>query len=410
MTGYDENKEFDRIVRSTLESGREEVPVGLWSGVERRLPAAATASRRPVFSRVLRASAATLAAASLAVGVVFTARQHNGAGSVDILNVGPALTEVPALSDTGIALAGNLPAMAERVPSSINAVPCALTAEAADKGEGKVSVEEIPSGFEEAPVTISTNEGTSAPEVSDDKPYENKTIQPLADDFPEEAAKSRSSRRPTVSLGAYTNAASNGTSTKAGAAMMKRPANLSAQTAPQTSVNETSTPVYGIPVSAGLAFKIGFTERWGLGLGVNYSFLSSRFDGVFMKEDGTSENYSNIRNEMHYIGIPVNVYCNIINSDIVNFYTFAGGTIEKGLSNKYRMVSPENGTQIHKEKIDGLQYSAGLGLGVEFNVARHFGIYIDPSIRYYFNTGQPRSIRTQQPFLAQIDLGFRVNF
>lgn len=407
MEEYNENNEFDLKVRSILENGAEEVPAGLWSGVAKRLPAASgTASRRPVFVRVIRYSAVAVAAACLAVGVVFTARDKALLEKFNISSVGSILTDASSVSSSSVPSAAELPAMSGRVPSAV-ASPAAMTESPAANDE--VAYEEE-SAVTEVSEKSTTEEAPAPAAASDSKPIENTVVKPLSDDFPADPDELKSNHRPTVSLGAFTNAASNGTSSKGGAAMMgKQSTSVGAETV-RPSVAETSTPIFGIPVSAGLAVKINFTERWGLGIGVNYSYLSSRFDGVYLMEDGSTRNYSNIRKELHYIGIPVNAYFNMVRSDIVNFYTFAGGTIEKCVSDKYRMVSPESGTLIHKEKVPGLQYSAGLGLGVEFNLAPHFGLYIDPSVRYYFNSGQPTSIRTQQPFLAQLDLGFRVNF
>ena len=54
-----------------------------------------------------------------------------------------------------------------------------------------------------------------------------------------------------------------------------------------------------------------------------------------------------------------------------------------------------------------MQYSVGAGIGVEFMLANHLGLYLDPGFRYYFDNGQPVSIRTQQPFMMNFELGFR---
>ena len=64
---------------------------------------------------------------------------------------------------------------------------------------------------------------------------------------------------------------------------------------------------------------------------------------------------------------------------------------------------------IHKEKVDGVQTSVNLGIGVEFLLGKHLGLYIDPSLRYYFDCGQPKSIRTAQPLMMGFEMGLRVN-
>ena len=51
--------------------------------------------------------------------------------------------------------------------------------------------------------------------------------------------------------------------------------------------------------------------------------------------------------------------------------------------------------------------SAGIGIGVEFMLGKHTGLYIDPSLRYYFNNSQPKSIRTVQPLMLGFEMGMR---
>ena len=54
-----------------------------------------------------------------------------------------------------------------------------------------------------------------------------------------------------------------------------------------------------------------------------------------------------------------------------------------------------------------MQLSANAGFGVEFMLGDHLGLYIDPSLRYYFDNGQPKSIRTVQPLMLGFEMGFR---
>ena len=113
---------------------------------------------------------------------------------------------------------------------------------------------------------------------------------------------------------------------------------------------------------------------------------------------------SDIRNTQHYIGIPVNAYYDIVDKNFINFYAYAGGTVEKCLSDEYQ-ISAKN--IIHKESAKGVQLSVNLGIGVEFMLGKHLGIYLDPSVRYYFNCNQPKSIRTAQPLMLGFEMGLR---
>jgi hypothetical protein len=179
----------------------------------------------------------------------------------------------------------------------------------------------------------------------------------------------------------------------------------------KTTIEQTSAQtIYGIPVSFGAGVKFRFSERWSLGMGLNYSMLTSRFNGKYTKvEDGKAELplTATIRNTQHYVGIPINAYYNILSHDHVNFYAYAGGTVEKCVADKY--IVQTTPVINHAEAVKGVQLSANAGIGVEFSLGRYVGLYIDPSLRYYFHCGQPKSIRTAQPLMLGFEMGLRFN-
>ena len=81
--------------------------------------------------------------------------------------------------------------------------------------------------------------------------------------------------------------------------------------------------------------------------------------------------------------------------------------MEKCVANRYEVQT----TPVinHEESVKGVQLSANAGIGVEFMLGRHIGIYIDPSLRYYFHCSQPKSIRTAQPLMLGFEMGLRFN-
>ena len=179
----------------------------------------------------------------------------------------------------------------------------------------------------------------------------------------------------------------------------------------KTTIEQTSAQtIYGIPVSFGAGVKLRFSERWSLGMGLNYSMLTSRFNGKYTKvEDGKAELplTATIRNTQHYVGIPINAYYSILSHDHVNFYAYAGGAVEKCVADKY--IVQTTPVINHAEAAKGVQLSANAGIGVEFSLGRYVGLYIDPSLRYYFHCGQPKSIRTAQPLMLGFEMGLRFN-
>ena len=82
------------------------------------------------------------------------------------------------------------------------------------------------------------------------------------------------------------------------------------------------------------------------------------------------------------------------------------GIAEKLLDNHYLVHDGDGDIHFH-QKTDGLQFSTGVGVGVEFKFSPNVGLYFDPTIRYYFDCDQPRSIRTIQPVRLDIEAGLR---
>jgi hypothetical protein len=238
---------------------------------------------------------------------------------------------------------------------------------------------------------------------------ENLTYRFNEDYEPSEWQEEKERRKVGTSLVLSGIAGTNGTQAKPGGqGMLKQPSISSAP--PKTGVKETSTrSVYGIPLSFGAGVKIDFTDRWSLGVGLNYTLLTRRFYGSYTRinEQGSIEMnmQTDIRNSQNYVGIPVNAFYNIVNSRHLNFYTYAGGTVEKCVSDKYQLLGKDI---THTEKAKGVQLSADLGIGVEFLIGDYLGLYIDPSLRYYFDNGQPSSIRTAQPLMLGFEMGLRV--
>jgi hypothetical protein len=242
---------------------------------------------------------------------------------------------------------------------------------------------------------------------ADKAPADEKEVETEKVYFPEDWGEETPERKADVSLVLSGLASTNDAQSQNRMGPMKAP---SVNPAPKkTGITETSTKsTYGIPVSFGAGVKIDFNERWSLGVGANYTLLARKFYGKYTKvtEAGGIENSisSDIRNTQHFVGIPVNAYYNIISKDGINLYAYAGGTVEKCVSDNYNVL----GTSIyHKEKAEGVQLSADAGIGVEFMLGKHMGLYIDPSLRYYFDCGQPKSIRTVQPLMFGFEMGFR---
>ena len=176
------------------------------------------------------------------------------------------------------------------------------------------------------------------------------------------------------------------------------------QQADKNYVTPDSEARYSIPLTFGIGVRIPFAKRWSIASGLDCSILTTRYDKANHYINGSITEYTNVTNRIIYLGIPLNVYFDIISNHRVSFYVYAGGTIEKGISNRYTAPAGLN----HTEKIAGVQMSVQAGLGVEFKIVGPMNFFIDPAVKYFFtNETQPVSIRSRQPFSMGFDAGLR---
>ena len=380
----DQHNEQDLMFRSILESGQEEVPGRVWDGVASEL-----ARREKAVLWWKRTAAGVAAAAAVMVGVLLHQPSEEMA-----LPSGDAIAVVTPVEDVVEKVA------TEELDASFDTGRYIAHVPKVDKSA--LQTEHTADGVK------STDVGKTAGQsgIADNEVKKTEAFTPFPEEWEKEEAVKKHKVKASLTLSANTGANTVGKSAPSG--RLNRPMSPNARL--KTGVTETGNNSFGLPVSLGVGARFDIAPKWSVGVGVNWSMLTRNFDGVFMMvEDGETLEYteSQIRNTQHYIGIPVNFYYNILSNKHINFYTYAGGAVEKGLTNRFDILSSKS---VYKEEIQGVQWSANLGLGVEFMFGKHLGLYLDPSVRYYFNCQQPKSIRTAQPFMLGLELGLRTRF
>lgn len=382
--------ENDLLMRAILEGGQEEVPGHIWDAVSAGLDKAASVQKKTVTLWWRRAGVSVAAVAAAVASVLVLSRPE----SADI---------VPA------AVQGDMIAVVEQPAQENIMIEEAVEMEAGRQLQKKAAglMAYVP---EETPEIRKEEMSPAAQETAPQKTAAKKVTENASarEYFPavwDDEDDQRNKVRTSVVVSGITGASSS--QNKGASGILKAPA-LTLAPAETGIIEKNSTSRYGLPVSVGAGVKIDFTPKWSLGVGLNYTLLTRTFNGTYthVSEAGAIDNLvtSDIRNSQHYIGIPVNAYYNIVSSKHVNFYAYAGGAVEKCVYDKYRVIT---NSIVHKEPAKGVQLSANIGFGAEFMLGEHLGLYLDPSLRYYFDCGQPKSIRTEQPLMLGFELGFR---
>lgn len=167
-----------------------------------------------------------------------------------------------------------------------------------------------------------------------------------------------------------------------------------------------------IPVKIGLTARYNITGRLGVETGLTYSILSS---SVKTGNSETGKNWSTGSQTLHYIGIPLNISFNILNSRYVNIYVTGGGMMEKSISGSIKTDEYVDGkfdrTLTTNISPKGLQWSVNAAAGIQANILPQLGFFVEPGVSHHFKNGsRVRSIYTDKPTDFSLGFGLRYSF
>lgn len=390
--------EFDIYVRNLMGGAEESVSPDVWKGIEARLDQAA-APKKTVPVWLWRSLGAVAAAAAVVAAVVLTGPEKDLSNQPTINTVASATDET--LPEETLPEEDVTPVMEQvsRLRTRTARVWEAPSLDMTEEPEKPLVSEAVVPEDERRPESI-----IGRPSFNQDE-----TLSADADAFNRLAFEEhKTHRKGTFSMSIQGNLQSN-TRPESPSSTIRRTSGLFIPPDPSRTgiLSESPEFSFGLPVSAGIGFRYDFTPRWGIGTGILYTNLSRSFLGDYREvENGPVLYDTDINNQLHYIGVPLNLFFNIVNDGYWNVHVRLDGTAEKLLDNHF--VIHDSGGDIHyRQKVDPLQLSTGVGIGVEFKFTPYLGIYFDPTIRYYFDCGQPRSLRTIQPLRMDFEVGLR---
>ena len=175
---------------------------------------------------------------------------------------------------------------------------------------------------------------------------------------------------------------------------------MAPSSAPQ--IEQVSETTYSLPLNFALQVHYKINNLITVGTGFSYTYLHSKYDGLINKKA------YKIKQGIHYIGVPVNVYFNVLNTRCFSFYGNAGASLEKGVKVRYDMTTYDGTVKHANSHVKGVQFSVNTGVGIEYKFNNDkMGIYLEPNLVYYFDSKIPASIRTDQPLQVEAEVGVR---
>ena len=404
-----DNDKFDLEIRSMLADAEEPVPAGAWEAVSGALDRKA---RKAAWIPVWRWAAVGLAAAAVLAAGIFLFTPDP---SLETVSDAPMLAEA-GVSDSALIDSPDLTTVSEsseeqtvwspQGSASQSAAPAPPTpacvigdtdnlSEAGPSPYMRPGVD-TPSATTPSALISELSEETKEDVKPETKQQTFDILNPEADLVKVVPQKERG----RLALVAGGNMESNASPSRS------RFTGRKASTLPKKGVSEQGdNSSYGIPLTLGFGVQWNFTPHWALGTGFNYSYLSRSFTGTFYDGE-TVPVIADIDNGLHYVGVPLNLYYEFTDTRPVQFYAFTGMTLEKGIQNRFR-IKAASGDILYHESVDGIQLSFALGIGVGFRLTDHISLFFDPSLRYYLENGQPKSIRTAQPLMMSVEAGLR---
>ena len=152
------------------------------------------------------------------------------------------------------------------------------------------------------------------------------------------------------------------------------------------------------PIQVGLSARLPLSEQLYLSTGLQYSLYNSKFT---MSQTGEK------RQQVHYLGIPVRL--DWVFASNSRFDVYAGGGVLGDLCLNATLA----GMNLEKDRPSLSLVGAG---GVQMNVTKHLGIYLEPELNWRIPTDNPKlgnhslvTYRSEHPVMFSVATGIRIN-
>ena len=159
------------------------------------------------------------------------------------------------------------------------------------------------------------------------------------------------------------------------------------------------------PITFGLSVTKSLGNNWSLETGLRYSLLKSDFTL------GEGAYYIHRNQKVHYLGIPLQVSYKWVDVKNWSVYSSLGGALHipvYGKTNEKYVIGNTRPYMNDRHFTPSLQWSIGTSVGVQYKFAPKWGIYIEPSLRWYVPNGSSiHTIWTEHPFTFTIPFGVR---
>ena len=153
------------------------------------------------------------------------------------------------------------------------------------------------------------------------------------------------------------------------------------------------------PISVGMQVGFHLLPKLKLSMGLVYTKVSSDFIS------GVSDTRTVSTQDLHYIGIPLNLSYSVWEYKGLHTYVTAGGEGAVNIKNH-----TETDGEVKESKRDKMQWSTNASVGIQYDFIPQLGVYVEPGMKYYFDNGsQIENIFKDKKLNFNIQFGLRFN-
>ena len=153
------------------------------------------------------------------------------------------------------------------------------------------------------------------------------------------------------------------------------------------------------PISVGMQVGFHLLPKLKLSTGLVYTKVSSDFIS------GVSDTRTVSTQDLHYIGIPLNLSYSVGEYKGLHTYVTAGGEGAVNIKNH-----TETDGEVKESKRDKMQWSTNASVGIQYDFIPQLGVYVEPGMKYYFDNGsQIENIFKDKKLNFNIQFGLRFN-
>ena len=396
-------EEWIRQLHDKLANHQVEAPEGLWADIEAKLQNQA----KPVPARFVSwrrwAAAASLLIVLSGAGIWWLSQSYGNGGvaQASLEKVAEPLqrqadgaTDLLAQVEPTEVRLNKEQSVTEKKQNKTNAIE---TAQAS--GAERVDAEPVTDEYKSLSEPVVTDKPANETEQSDPQPKLVEKERTVEQELDRQIARLATRNKRQVSVALFANNGIGTYSSSNGVLMYYNPGSM--RLSPIYLVDYKEEQNHHVPVSFGLQVSYPFTDRLSLSAGVIFTWQHSEFDYWTYGE------LTRRKQKLHYEGVALNLDWHLWKYRKLDVYCGAGVQADWNVSANVETEGVEQDADR-----DRMQWSLGGRVGMQYNLSPRFGIYLEPSLKYYFDNGSKvKNYFKDKPtnFSLQFGLRLRLN-